>query len=158
MRKKSALIDRLLIISAGADPGHERFDIGVLGDDLGDLLLQLHHGVEGNILASLGVALKLAHVLVRNEALGDKGGKVQGGRERSGKQQHGQHPMPHHAAERPLVGRAHAVENLFRCAVNRIVLLRGRTQKPAAQHRRQAQGDKTRNQDRAHDRNGKFME
>src|SRR5439155_15736859 len=55
----------------GADGAADMGDIGRLGEDVSHLLLQLQHGVEGNILALLRRDLKLADVFLWEEALGD---------------------------------------------------------------------------------------
>ena len=58
----------------------------------------------------------------------------------------------------PLIARAHAVEDLLRAAIEGVLPGARRAQEAAAQHRREAEGDEARNQNRHADGDGEFVE
>ena len=60
-------------VAAGrADEADHAGDGGILLDDVGQPVLELGHGVEGNVLARLGLAEDEAGVLLGEEALGNR--------------------------------------------------------------------------------------
>ncbi len=147
------------IDAVGADEGGKTFDGGVAQDDVGELLLFLRHGVEGDILRRLGDALDHAGILHREEAFGDDDIEEDG--EHQGAQSHEQSEglVAQHDPQGAPVKGDHAVEHVLRYAVEaRLLLFRIVAQDAGAHHGGEGERDHRGDDDGDGQGDGKFAE
>jgi hypothetical protein len=133
---------RTAAAGAAADAGLERIDVRVLDDDVGDLLHPLRHVVVRGALRRLQVDEQRVVVLIGNEPGRDDVRHPHGGAEHADEDQQHRDPMAQHVAERPLVRIQQPVERAIHQA-GKAPLAVNHAEEPAAQHRRQRDGDDT---------------
>ena len=131
---------RTAAAGAAADAGLERVDVRVLDDDVGDLLHPLRHVVVRRALRRLQVDEQRIVVLIGNEPGRDDVRHPHGGAEHGDEDQQHRDPMAQHVAERPLVRMQQPVERAIHQA-GKTALAVHDAEEPAAQHRRQGDGD-----------------
>jgi hypothetical protein len=133
---------RTAAAGAAADAGLERINVRVLDDDVGDLLHPLRHVVVRSSLRRLQVDEQRIVVLIGNEPGRDDVRHPHGGAEHGDEDQQHRDPMAQHVAERPGVRSQQPVE----CPIHqagKAPLAVNDAEEPAAQHRRQCDGDDT---------------
>ena len=124
------------------------------------MLLAFRHGLQRRVGGRFGGGIEQAGVLDREKSLGNV--DVEHGRDGDCGKGHKQHQEadPQHSVQRHLVkqcdGVDHAIDTAGKQAGMRIVI--DRFQQAGAEHRRQGQRDKPRNQDGHRNRHGEFAE
>ena len=149
--RRQAIAERLqadaepaLIHRAAADGGHEVRHVGVAAQDVGDGELMVPHRLEGAALQGFGGPLDLPCVFGGDEALRDQLVEDDGAREDPERHQHRQPTAIHHPTQRTFVPREAAlIHTLGRFVPATVPLLLGGTQEPAAQHRREGEGNES---------------
>src|SRR6185295_18903180 len=86
-----------------AHPGLKRVDVGILDDDVGNLLHPFRHVVVRRALRGLQVDEDRVVVLIGDEPGRDDVGHANRGGEHRGEYGQHRHAMPEHVAEAPLV-------------------------------------------------------
>ena len=149
-----------LIGAARADVRRHGFHRRVVHQDLHNLLLLVHHGLDADVRRSLGRAREVACVLDGEEALRDPGEHQDAADECRERQ--GQHNKPEakNEIEGPAVGVGDAVEHVIDGAREqaRLRMMVDRLQDAGAEHRRQRQRDEARDKNGAGDHDREFAE
>ena len=159
-RNKQAAIVFGRAAATAADEGTDRVHRRIGEHDPGDLVLELGHGGERDVLRRLGRAEHDAGVLLWEESLGHGQIESDGRDERGqGDQQH-EPLMLEHPFQAVLVGGEHPVKGPFTGSVKRSFRLvrRFRLEKARTHHRGQRQRDHARDQDRQAERHGELVE
>ena len=144
--------------SADADERHRVLDMRILPDDVRDLLLQVLHRLERNVLRGFGDDEKLSDVIARQKALRHVREQESGGDENRAENDHREPTMAHHPGEARSIGGEHRVEHPLRPRVNAAVpLVALDLQHAAAKQRSQRQRYETGYQHRDNDRHGQLV-
>ena len=158
--------DELAVVGAAevgsggaADAGHERIDIGIARDRIGDLLLIVDHLVIRGALLGFGDDVELIGVLIRDEAFGDLDEHVH--RRAQDEDEAGHHGQA--VAKNELQGTVVDPEHTLKESLGHVVkpaalLFVPAAQEAAAEHGRKGYGDHPRDQDGDRDGYGKFLE
>ena len=83
---------------------HDVLYAGLFGDDLGNFLLMLHHGLEGGSLSRFGEAKYLRNILTGDEVFGNDPEEIDSCRQEHKKHGYGQRTMPQGPFQASVIG------------------------------------------------------
>src|SRR5579862_1344390 len=145
--------------AAAADERHDAVDVRIAPYDRRDLLLQVRHGVERDVLRGFGEEEELSDVIARQEAFRHVREEDAGRDEQHGEREHRQRSMMEHLRERPPVCTEQLVEHRAGESVDAAVLFFALADEPAAaKERRQRERYESREEHGDDDRHRELVQ